>query len=581
MHNHKAVDMTKYFLISFFTLTIIYSAEAQQLSSTQLDSLYYLVMQTRRPYLLGNKQHLLSIDTTHVKCGFGLISEVKTHFRLFSLQQQEVLRSLLNRPSSDTSFVTPNGFFRVHFTKTEFPNYIPPQIRDTLEAPYVKKYQEIYLDSLSVALDSAYNFEVNYLGYPPPPSDFGAGGDNKYDIYITSLGNEYGETDPDSLIPGTNQQYTSYMMINNDFKGFPTQGIDAARVTVAHEFHHSIQAGDYIFRYDSDAFFYELTSTSMEHFVYPSIKDYYQYLPSYFNNTENSMSINGSNQEYALAIWNIFQKDRFGFGIIKNEWELMPQMRAMDAINSAIQNYGSSFGGELNKFGVWMYYTNYRAIPGKYFKDASGYPLVRPVANLDFSSTSFPVKLSTASSSNCFLTIVNRTNVDTLVTVITNSDVQNAIDSNSSVYPFQFGLYNQQVAGANKLTNNYYTTFAADKNSFWLTAEILNGDTVNQGQSIASPVNFAFPSPFNYYKNSSIYIPVTPDQTPEVSLYIYSISMNLVYSTNEMIISYYGQKVVKWNGRNNNNEKLPSGVYLYITKCGNNISKGKLVIFNE
>ncbi len=573
--------MIKYFVISFLAMTIFSSIEAQQLNVSQLDSLYNLVVMTRSPNLLGNKQRLLSMDTTHIKCGFGLISEVKTHLRLFSKQQQAILQKLLDRPPSDTSFVTPNGFFRVHFTKSEFPNYIPPQIRDTLESVYVQKYEEIYLDSLSIALDSAYNFEVNYLGYPPPPSDNGAGGDNKYDIYISYLGNEYGETDPDSLIPGTNQRYTSYMMINNDYTGFPTQGIDAARVTVAHEFHHSIQAGDYIFRYDSDAFFYELTSTSMEHFVYPSIKDYYQYLPSYFNNTENSFSNNGGNQEYALAIWNIFQKDRFGYGIIKSEWELMPQMRAMNAINTGIQNYGSSFGGELNKFGVWMYFTNYRAIPGEYFKDASGYPLVRPVATLDYSATSFPLKLSTSPSSNSFITIVNRTNVDTLVTIVTNSDVQNAIDSISAVYPFQFGLYSQPVDGAIKLTNNYYSTFSADKNSFWLTAEILNGDTIQEGQSLAAPVNFAFPSPFNYNKNSSIYIPVTPDQTIEVNLYVYSVSMNLVYSTNQAIINYYGQKVIRWNGRKADNEKLPSGVYLYVTKCGNNISKGKLVIFNE
>jgi flagellar hook assembly protein FlgD len=57
--------------------------------------------------------------------------------------------------------------------------------------------------------------------------------------------------------------------------------------------------------------------------------------------------------------------------------------------------------------------------------------------------------------------------------------------------------------------------------------------------------------------------------------------MSLVYSTIQTIINYYGQKVVKWNGRKADNEKLPSGVYLYVTKCGNNISKGKLVIFNE
>ncbi|MHB1687049.1 MAG: MXAN_6640 family putative metalloprotease [Ignavibacteriaceae bacterium] len=563
MYNNKAVAMIKYFLITFLTLTIFSSVEAQQLSSTQLDSLYYLVVKNRRPNLLGNNQHLLSIDTTHIKCGFGLINEVKTHLGLFNKQQRDVLQKILDRPVLDTSFVTPNGFFRVHY--------------DTIGVN-VPTYS---LTDLAIALDSAYNFEINYIGYPPPPSDNGAGGDNRYDIYVTNIGALYGYTEIENeIVPGSSR-YTTFMVINNNYSGFYTSGINAARVTVAHEFHHSIQAGNYIYRYNLDEFFYEITSTSMEHFVYPTIKDYYQYLPSYFNYTQNSISTNGGNQEYALAIWNIFQKDRFGYGIIKSEWELMPQMRAMNAINTAIQNYGSSFGSELNKFGVWMNYTNYRTIPGQYFEDAAGYPLVRPVASLDYSATSFPLKLNTGPSSNSFITIVNRANVDTLVTIVTNSDVQNAIDSNSSVYPFQFGLYSQPVNGAVKLTDNYYTTFSADKNAFWLTAEILNGDTIQVGQSLARPVDYAFPSPFNYNKNSFIYIPVTPDQTADVQLYIYTVSMNLVYSTEQKLNYIYGQKVVKWNGRKTDNEKLPSGVYIYITKSGNNISKGKLVIFNE
>ncbi len=46
---------------------------------------------------------------------------------------------------------------------------------------------KIYIDSVAIAADSAYNFEVNYLGYPPPPPDNGVGGDDKYDIYIENI----------------------------------------------------------------------------------------------------------------------------------------------------------------------------------------------------------------------------------------------------------------------------------------------------------------------------------------------------------------------------------------------------------
>ena len=57
--------------------------------------------------------------------------------------------------------------------------------------------------------------------------------------------------------------------------------------------------------------------------------------------------------------------------------------------------------------------------------------------------------------------------------------------------------------------------------------------------------------------------------------------MKLVYSTNQKVNYIYGQKVVRWNGLDNHNNKLSSGVYIYVTKSGDEIKKGKLVIFNE
>ncbi len=560
MHKNKTVIMIKTLVLSFFILAVYFPTQAQQLSNNQLDSLYYTIVKNIRPNLISNTALPQSIDTAHIKCGFGIINGAKANINLFSKQKRDVLLQILDRPALQASLVTPGGFFRVHYdtSGSDVPTYS--------------------LTDLATALDSAYNFEINYLGYPPPPSDNGAGGDNRYDIYITNIGGLYGYTEVESEIG--NNTWTSFMVINCNYNSFFTQGINAARVTVAHEFHHSIQAGNYVYRYDLDEFFYELTSTSMEHFVYPSIKDYLQYLPSYFKDTQNSISLNGTDQEYALAIWNIFQKDRFkSYDIIKKEWELMPQMRAMDAINNVLESYGTSFGAELNTFGVWMYYTNYRAHQGEYFEDASLYPLVKPVASLDFSSTIFPIQMSTGPASNSFINIVNNTTIDTLLTIITNSDVEGAVDSITSSFPFQFGLYTSPVEGSVRLSENYYATFPTNQN--WSTAEILNDSTLQVGQTIASPVSYAFPSPFYYNKNSFIYIPITPDQTAEVQLNIYSISMKLVYSTEEKFGYFNSQKVVKWNARKTDNEKLPSGVYIYVAKSGNNVAKGKLVIFNE
>ena len=555
-------------------LIILFAAafiKPQQMNRQQLDSLYdaYLSMSamgTSNEVNPAIHTELMSVkaDTGFIKCGFGTVNEVRVHLNEFTDGQQKVLKVLLSRPITDTSFVTPSGFFRVHYNVfgSQAPGYS--------------------LTQLAIALDSAYNFEVNYLGYPPPPSDNGAGGDDKYDVYIQNLGGpssgSYGYTEfENEVVPGSNR-WTSYMVIDNDYAGYYTSGINGARVTVAHEFHHSIQGGDYIYR-DEDRFFYELTSTSMETFVYNSIHDYFAYLNDYFRYTNKSFA---TNDGYDLAIWNIFLKNKYGFDILKKQWQLMPKFRALNAINNSLIDYGSTFGKALSEFGIWTFYTNSRALSGKYFKEAKYYPLVKYLTTIQFQPPTKEVNLDVGAVSNTFISFENPVSLDTLVTVITNSDVQNGINNINSYYSFDYKLFNYSESGSQNLTNTPYSAkFTAAKPSFWLTGEIYNNQVVNSGEYITAQVDYAFPSPFSYSKNQYIFIPVKPDASSSADLNIYTSSMQLVYSSNLQIRYLYGQKVVKWNAENNKNEKLPSGVYLFITKSGNNTTTGKLVIFNE
>ena len=430
--------MIKYIHFLILLLVITLSTKAQQLTGRQLDSLYYSAVKIRRPNLLRNINLPFTADTIHLKSATSLFNEIRINLESFNQKQKSILQSILARPISDTSFISPNNFFRIHYNTsgTEMPTY--------------------NLQLFADALDSVYNFEVNIFGYPPPPADNGAGGDNRYDFYIINTGKGiYGYTVPEIEVNPGSRKFTAYTAINNDFTGFPTTGIDAARVTAAHEFTHAIHIGNYVDRISDDEFFYELSATAMEHFVFKTITDYLQYLPTYFNDTQKSLAVNGTIEEFALGIWDIYQKDRFGSGIIVKEWELMDQMRAMDAINKAIQIYGSTFGTELNNFGIWMYYTNYRTIPGQYFEDARFYPLVKPLSRLNYNPGS-TIQLESGPLSNSFVTIINPAVSDTLVTIITNYDVQNAIDNTHSSYPFSFILYDHPFNNASKITNNYF-----------------------------------------------------------------------------------------------------------------------------
>jgi hypothetical protein len=565
--------MKKYILTLLFLSGSI-SLFSQNIPKEQLDKLFSDFMKYKNTGITDNSV----IKQEPVKCGFVLINSVRVHFNSFTYEQQQLLKPLLTRPVLQASIVSPSGFFRIHYDTTGNNKPAYYTAADTLH--YSKQaLLQLYMDSTAIAADSAYNFEINYLGYPAPPSDDTVGGDNKYDIYLMQLG-YYGETDFDG------DKGPSYMIVNSDFTGFPTLGIYAVRVTVAHEFHHGIQVGNYIYRL-SDAWFHELTSTSMEHFVYPSIPDYINYMKAYFDNPQRSIArnntINNGFDGYDLAIWNFYMQKKFNYDIIKRQWQLMPQIRAIEAINQSVIENGASFSQVLNEFGIWVYFTNGRAQLGKYFHDAATYPSISfPISN-SFQFPPFnPVNSYNNPVSNNFynISIQLPAKFDILVPVITNSDYEAAVINTDSTFNFQYLLYDYNADGTKNLVDKYYSKLNTAGSS-WFSSEILNDTWLGSTVVFNHNADFAFPSPFNY-SYSVLYIPVDQNSSGEFNLNIYSIGMKLVYSSTVSLIKLDKEKpVITWNGKDNNNRKLSSGVYIYAVKSGNNVKKGKIVIFNE
>ena len=58
--------------------------------------------------------------------------------------------------------------------------------------------------------------------------------------------------------------------------------------------------------------------------------------------------------------------------------------------------------------------------------------------------------------------------------------------------------------------------------------------------------------------------------------------MELIFNNEfEVFISRLDAPAVSWDVKNNDGDKIPSGVYIYVTKRGGEIKKGKLAIFND
>lgn len=538
----------KFFIIYIFLLL-------SQINAQNLDSLYNEFLYIKG--IASSKKITLSESNNKEKCGFGIINTVKKNFQKFSEKQKQVLSSLLQRPTTDTSIVSPKGKFRIHFNK----------------AGYNKPGYDI--NELARAADSAYNFEVNILKYPPAPVDNGAGGDNLYDIYIQNLvSGLYGYTELETKLVG--ETYSCFTVIDNDFTGgdYATSGIMAAKATVAHEYHHAIQIGNYIWR-ESDLFYYEITSTAMEEFVFDDVNDYLTYLDSYFNNPAKAINLQNG---YNLSIWNIFLKDRFGYNIIKDIWQLMPLKRAVECFNDVLLRNNSSLKNEFNTFGIWTYFTNTRSIPGKYFREAKNFPLVKPTFTQNFSQNSITIKTQSEPISNNFIEITDGPNK--ITTIISNIDIENSVSGTNKSLPYDFTLSTKSNSNYRYLGFGYYTYIESLNKTLIAESNIINDILVNEGKISIEVVDYAFPQPFSYAKHNNLYLPATLNTENDAEVFIYSSSMNLVYSGQKRIVA--SEKIsVAWDGLDNNNKKLPTGVYFYIVKCGDEIKKGKIVIQND
>ena len=540
---------------------------------------------------LGNKSPASSFsimsttETPKEKCGFSVISEVKNNFNQFSTSQQKVITEILSRPERQKSIVSSSGFFRIHFDTTGIhaPNYFPGAKNDI----------QLSIDSLAIAFDSSYNFEINILGYESPPDDEGDGGDDLFDIYVTNLGTGYyGYTEFDKR--NTDDRYKSFIVIDNKMD-VPTPGINGGRVTAAHEFHHAIQVGSYRPPLSGDQYYFEITSTSMEEFVYDSINDYYNYLPTYFRYPDRRFTYNTGNTGYDRVIWNIYLKEKFereeddstkGFEIIKKSWEIMRNhdRSAIEAISLALSEYGLEMTNSFNDFGAWCYFTGYRTQEDKHFDEAENYPLIKPISYYEYQPPKKTYSMSIQPIANNYMIFdLSYTGIDdTLVSIVTNGDIMSAAESPYSSIDYMYSLMTNPEEGATHIVNEYYSKIESDNKDYLTELDIFN-DQIVKGASIPrGELEYVYPQPYSYYKHAdvSLSVPVKNNLSVQANLYIYTISMNLVYS-DKLEVNKSGRRMVKWSGLDNDMNKLPSGIYIYVTETDGQILKGKLAIIND
>ena len=275
------------------------------------------------------------------------------------------------RPDVQHNLLSPSGRFRVHYD-TEGRHAVAPTDDDANGIPD-------YIDLTMAILDSVWVLEIDQLGYNPPPSDKGLGGGDEYDAYVIELdGSYYGFAYPEKAGAVTT---SSYLEIDNNFTnpGYKqTRGLDALRVTIAHEFHHALQFGYYA-TFDG-SWWQESTSTWMEEVAYPHIDDYLQYLTYFLGEPQRALNsgVYRSLHTYGTAIFSFFLDQRYGRELNRLIWEEVGQRKSvhLDHFDRVIRQVEpGGLGVVMGEFAVWNYFTGTRH-RDTYYAEADKYPFV-------------------------------------------------------------------------------------------------------------------------------------------------------------------------------------------------------------
>ena len=274
---------------------------------------------------------------------------------------------------------------------------------------------------------------------------------------------------------------------------------------------------------------------------------------------------------------------------LKKQWEQIPNKSAIEAIALSLFQHSATLGNELNKFGIWTYFTNSRAIPGRYFEEASNYPLITPTASVSFTPPFRSYNMTIGPTANYFLRINLPSTNGVFYTIITNSDWQSAIENSDQTFPFIYYVFSDTVSGKRTISDKYSVSFNRDNHTFWNNAGILNNIVVFGDSNYSTPNferdTYAFPMPFRLSSPEYIKIDFQSDlnTNEEVDLNIYSTGLGLYYSGKKIIQLSYLKDSKKY-GRiflDKSDVDFSSGVYVYIIRSGEDIYKGKLVIFND
>lgn len=487
---------------------------------------------------------------TPTKCGTALIALAYNRWGGLTAQTQATIQQALQRPIRNTSRLSPSGRFRIHYDTSGV--HAPALLSPTNPSERTPNSVSAYIDSVASVFDHCWEVEVNKLGYRPPPQDGGQGGGPEYDVYVSELSsNEFGSTnwtEGDLISSSPNEKYTTYIIIDNDYLGYRTRGMDGLKVTAAHEFHHAIQMGAYgkwPTVPNSDFYFYELTSTWMEDIVYTQINDYYFDVPIFFQGFRDGLGRSYSFTRfdhfyfgYERSVWGHFLARRFGADVMREVWEGMRSEPCLKSTQSLLMQRGTDLSAEFTLFTTWNYFTDDRADTVKYYPEGKNYPRFKPNAAATFSGSSVTVNGGAYPLSSQLMEF--QLSSDTVSAAITNLRIDQAQQGTGSVSDFQIRLTAGVSSSAYQaLSNGLKAEFSVLDIANWRT-QYLQASTRADAGTNADPS----PNPLRMNQASRLVLPVSGTAMTEAEVFFLSSSLDLLFSGRYPIREEFGKRYI-------------------------------------
>jgi len=395
-----------------------------------------------------------------VKCATPIIMEIRQQWDDLSAEFKSTAARFDIRPDTELEYVSPDGFFRLHYD-TAFGGATPPVPLDDLDSSLVPDFVEL----MASYADSAWRQIVLNFGYERPPSDGTLGGDSLYDLYFDQF-QYYGLTSGDFFVSSPcDNSYSSHITLHHTFLSFPpNQDPDgnqkgSMKVAIAHELYHAVQ-----FYYDAylDTWWAEQTAVWMEDEVYPIVHDNYNYFDEFWPFPEMSLLEEGEwLHPYGSFVWPKYLAENYGLDLIQDIlFSSCQQTSLISIFHSELAERSTTFYDEFREFLFWNYMTGERD-DGLHYVDASNYPEIEIMRQ--HSAIPAPEQLSNATPYNLGANYIEITNDSAYVGILTFSidtaytapwDISYITVDSAGVYDYVVG-----DLGVNGTGNQYIERF--------------------------------------------------------------------------------------------------------------------------